>query len=227
MAEIGSKARTLLEAEAAIAGDPGGDVRLIGLLGASDARTMAMRILTGERSAELDSVAAWPAAAELLSNQLGGKLTGSGDDLRRAALRQMVLTEVAGAIDGLPDTLASAWGSVTAEQRRRTTDLLIAWRADPAYRGDYGAVARQVDEELGLASALDWADDLADCVATPAYRGAGSRRSYPPARGGRGNCSRRTRRTAAPDKPVAAASGTGRRGLGHNGPAMARRTRHG
>ena len=168
VAEIGSKARTLLEAEAAIAGDPGGDVRLIGLLGASDARTMALRILTGERSAELDSAAAWPAAAELLSNQLGGKLAGSGDDLRRAALRQMVLTEVAGATDGLPDALASAWGSVSAEQRRRTTDLLIAWRTDPAYRGGYGAVARQVDEELGLASALDWADDLADCVATPA-----------------------------------------------------------
>ena len=47
LAEIGSKARNLLEAEAAIAGDPGGDVRMIGLLGASDARTMALRILTG------------------------------------------------------------------------------------------------------------------------------------------------------------------------------------
>jgi hypothetical protein len=168
VAEIGSKARTLLEAEAAIAGDPGGDVRLIGLLGASDARTMALRILTGERSAELDSAAAWPVAAELLSNQLGGKLTGSGNDLRRAALRQMVLTEVAGAADGLPDALAPAWGSVSAEQRRRTADLLIAWRTDPAYRGGYGAVARQVDEELGLGSALDWADDLANFVATPA-----------------------------------------------------------
>src|ERR1017187_10086160 len=131
VAEIGSKARTLLEAEAALVGDPGGDVRLIGLLGASDARTMALRILTGERSAELDSAGAWPAAAELLSNQLGGKLTGIGDDLRRAALRQMVLTEVAGATGGLPDALASAWGSVSAEQRRRSTDLLIAWRTDP------------------------------------------------------------------------------------------------
>jgi hypothetical protein len=168
VAEIGSKARTLLEAEAAVAGDPGGDVRLIGLLGASDARTMALRILTGQRSAELDSAAAWPAAAELLTNQLGGKLTGSGDDLRRAALRQMILTEVARALDGLPDALASAWGSVSAEQGRRTTDLLSAWITDPAYRGDYGAVARQVDEELGLASVLNWTDNLSSCVASPA-----------------------------------------------------------
>ena len=227
VAEIGSKARTLLEAEAAIAGDPGGDVRLIGLLGASDARTMALRILTGQRSAELDSAAAWPAAAELLSNQLGGKLTGSGDDLRRAALRQMVLTEIAGALDGLPDALASAWGSVSAEQRRRTTDLLIAWRTDPAYRGDYGAVARQVDEELGLASVLDWADGLSDCVATPAIEDLALAEAVRQLEAGEATAASALAEPAAPDKPVAAAPGTGRRGLGHNGPAVARGTSHG
>ena len=166
LAEIGSKARTLLEAEAAIAGDPGGDVRLIGLLGASDARTMALRILTGERSTELDRADAWPAAAELLSTQVGGTLTGAGDDLRRNALRQMVLTEVAGAIGGLPQELAPAWGPVKADQRRRTSDLLMAWRADPGYRNGYGALARQVDEELRLAHALPWAEGLSSCVAT-------------------------------------------------------------
>jgi hypothetical protein len=80
----------------------------------------------------------------------------------------MVLTDVAGAIGGLPEALASAWGPVSAEQRRRAVELLNAWMADPAHRGGYGALARQVDEELGLASALGWADNLAECVATPA-----------------------------------------------------------
>lgn len=168
LAEIGSKARTLLEAEAAIAGDPGGDVRLISLLGASDARTMALRILTGERSAELDQADAWPAAAGLLRTQVGGALTGSGDDLRRDALRQMVLTEVADATGGLPKELAPAWGPVKAEQRRRTSDLLMAWRADPVFRDVYGALARQVDVEMSLARALQWTDRLSGCVATPA-----------------------------------------------------------
>jgi hypothetical protein len=168
LTEICSKARTLLEAEAAIAGDPGGDIRLMAVLGASDARTMTLRILTGERSAELERANAWPTAAELLSTQVGGVLTRSGDDLRRDALRQMVLTEIAVAAGGLPKELAPAWGPVKAEQRRRTSDLLVAWRADPVYREGYGALARQVDEEIGLARVLEWSDGLSSCVATPA-----------------------------------------------------------
>lgn len=168
LADIGSQARILLEAEAAVGGDPGGDVRLIGVLGASDTRTMALRVLTGERSADLEADGGWSAAAELLSAQLGGTLTGSGDDLRQDALRQMVLTELAGAAGSLPKTLAAAWGSVNAEQRRRTSDLLIAWRGDPVYRDGYGELARQVDDELGLAGALPWVDGLSGCVVTPA-----------------------------------------------------------
>lgn len=168
LTEIGSQARTLLEAEAAVGGDAGGNIRLIGVLGASDARTMALRVLTGERSADLEAADVWPAAAELLSAQVGGTLSGQGDDLRRDTLRQMVLTELATAGDGLPKTLASAWGSVNAEQRRRTGELLIAWRNDPIYRKGYGDLACQVDEELGLAGALPWVDGLSGCVATPA-----------------------------------------------------------
>ncbi|MDQ6877192.1 MAG: PglZ domain-containing protein [Candidatus Dormibacteraeota bacterium] len=168
LAEIGSKARTLLEAETAAGGDAGGDVRLISVLGASDGRTMALHVLTGERAAELEGGAAWAAAAELLSAQVGGTLTGSGDELRRAGLRQMVLTAVAGSKDPLPKALASAWGPVSAEQRRRTTDLLTAWQGDPRYRDDYGSLAREIDEELGLRSTLKWTNQLANCIATPA-----------------------------------------------------------
>ena len=73
LGEIGEQARTLVEAEAAIAGEAG-DVRLISILGASDARTMVLRILTGERTETLDAEDAWPAAAELLTGQIGGSL---------------------------------------------------------------------------------------------------------------------------------------------------------
>lgn len=167
LAEIGNQARTLAEAEAAVAGDAGGDIRLIGLLGASDTRTMALRVLTGEREAELDADAAWPAVAELIAAQIGATSNASGEQLRRDALRQMVLTEVSSAGD-LPKSLASAWQSVSAEQRRRTVDLLGAWRADPIARDSYGALARQVDEELGLPEALPWSEGLSGAVATPA-----------------------------------------------------------
>jgi hypothetical protein len=168
LAEIGNQARTLLEAEAALSGDAGGDIQLIGVLGTSDVRTMALRILTGERSAELDESNTWPAAAELLGTQLGGTLSGLDDDLRRGTLRQMVLTEIAAAVGNLPAPLASAWGPVTAEQRRRTVDLLVAWRADRLYRDDYGVLARQVDDDLMLDGVLSWTDGLSGCVATPA-----------------------------------------------------------
>ena len=168
LAEIAGQARTIAEAEAAVGGDPGGDVRLIGILGARDARTMALRILTGERGPVLDQEGAWPAAAELLAGQIGGSLAGASDDLRRAALRQMALTELAFAADGLPDALSPAWGAVDAEQRRRTAELLHAWQTYPGWREDYGAVARLVDDDLDLGAKLLWAEGLVDCVATPA-----------------------------------------------------------
>ena len=168
LAEIGGQARTLAEAEAAVGGDAAGDVRLIGILGASDARTMALRILTGERAESLDDHGAWSAAAELLVRQIGGALAGEWDDLRRAALRQMALTEIATATGGLPDSLIPAWGAVDAEQRRRTAELLQAWQTYPGWREDYGAVAHLVDDDLALTTTLPWADGLAGCTATPA-----------------------------------------------------------
>ena len=168
LGEIGSQARTLLEAEAALDSEAGADIRLIAVLGASDAWTMTLRILTRERAAELEASDGWSAAGVLLSAQVGGTLSGSGEELSRNALRQMVLTEVAAAVPALPKALASAWGPANAEQRRRSSDLLAAWRTDTSQRSEYGSLALAVDHELGLARVLEWADGLAGCVATPA-----------------------------------------------------------
>ena len=83
-------------------------------------------------------------------------------------LRQMVLTEIAGADGELPAALAPAWETVSAEQRRRTAEVLHAWRSDASLRAGYGELARQVDEALGLRRALPWSDRLATCAVTPA-----------------------------------------------------------
>ena len=168
LTEIGAQARTLAEAESAVGGDAGGDVRLIGILGASDSRSMALRILTGESADVLDDQGAWTLAAALLSRQVGGPIAGEWDDLRRAALRQMALTEIAVATDGLPAALAPAWETVNAEQRRRTRELLQAWQTYPGWREDYGALAHLVDDDLAVATILPWADGLMDCTVTPA-----------------------------------------------------------
>jgi hypothetical protein len=58
--------------------------------------------------------------------RLGGGLTGTGEELRRAAFRQLVLTELAERPGGLPDPLASTWTHPSAEQRRRV--LLVGRR---------------------------------------------------------------------------------------------------
>ena len=168
LAEIGGQARTLAEAEAAMANGAGGDVRLISILGANDARTMVLRILTGERADALAAGRAWPAAADLLAAQIGGPLAGEWDELRRAALRQMVLTEIATAAGALPDAMIPAWRAVDADQRTRTAELLHAWQNSAGWLEDYGAVAYLVDDDLDLITALPWADALAACTATPA-----------------------------------------------------------
>jgi hypothetical protein len=168
LAEIGGQARTLAEAEAAMANGAGGDVRLISILGANDARTMVLRILTGERADALDAGRAWPAAADLLAAQIGGPLAGEWDELRRAALRQMALTEIATAAGALPDAMMTAWRAVDADQRTRTAELLHAWQNSAGWHEDYGALAHLVDDDLDLTTVLPWADALAGCTATPA-----------------------------------------------------------
>ncbi len=168
LAEIAARARTLVEAEAAISGEGEADVRLISVLGASDARTMALRALSGERDEAIAEADAWPAVAELLADQFGGTPAGEGDELRAAVMRQLVLTEIAAAIGGLPETLASAWSAVSAEQRRRTAELLQAFRFDPQLRARYGALAATADEALGLTRNLPWNLGLRSCLATVA-----------------------------------------------------------
>ena len=169
LAAIGRQARTLAEAEAAVgSGGDAGDVRLIATLGTSDVRTMALRILTGEHADAVEDYEAWTAAADLLAGQIGGPLAGEGDDFRRAALRQMALTEIATAAGGLPDALMPAWGAVDADQRKRTAELLHAWQNAAGWREDYGAMAHLVDNDLDLTTVLAWSDALAACTATPA-----------------------------------------------------------
>ena len=107
----------------------------------------------------------WPS---MLGQALGGEATGEGDELRRAAVRQLILTELAYRLGELPPALASAWVPPSTEQRRRTIELFESWRRDSRRRESYAALASEIDVELGLSENLFWAPPLADCDATPA-----------------------------------------------------------
>jgi hypothetical protein len=165
--QLCAQARTLTDVEIALSSGEGADVRLIRMLDSAEPRTMALRLLTGERDKQVAAEDGWALAATFLSDNLGGSLSGAGEDLRAAAARQLLLTEIESAVGPLPHALGPAWSPATADQRRRTLELLSQWRADPARRESYARLASGVDSALALADHLEWEDGLAGCVASP------------------------------------------------------------
>jgi hypothetical protein len=168
LSEISRQATTIAEAEAAVEGGDRSDVRLISILGATGAVPMALAVLTGEKGNAVSDAGAWEEVAAMLGQAFGGELTGEGDELRRAAVRQLILTELADRLGELPPALAPAWVPPSTEQRRRAIELLESWRRDSRRRESYAALASEIDVELGLSENLAWAPALADCDATPA-----------------------------------------------------------
>jgi hypothetical protein len=168
LTEISRQATTITEAEAAVEGGDQSDVRLVSVLGATGAVPMALAVLTGEKANAVSKAGAWEEVAAMLGQAFGGEATGEGDELRRAAIRQLILTELADRLGKLPPALAPAWVMPSTEQRRRALELLESWRRDSRRRESYAALASEMDVELGLSENLAWAPALADCDATPA-----------------------------------------------------------
>jgi hypothetical protein len=129
---------------------------------------MALAVLTGEKTAAITEAGAWQDVAAMLGEAFGGQAAGEGDELRRASVRQLILTELADRAGRLPPALASTWTPPGAEQRRRATEVLESWRRDVRRRESYAKLASQVDADLGLSDNLTWTAGLADCDATPA-----------------------------------------------------------
>lgn len=168
LSEISRQATTIGEAEAAVDGGDRSDVRLISVLGASGSVPMALAVLTGEKGNAVSDAGAWKEVAAMLGQTLGVEATGEGNELRRAAFRQLILTELADRLGELPPTLAPAWVAPSTEQRRRAMELLESWRRDSRRRESYAALASEIDVELGLSENVTWAPTLTDCDATPA-----------------------------------------------------------
>ena len=168
LSEISRQATTIAEAEAAVEGGDRSDVRLISVLGATGSVPMALAVLTGEKATAVSEAGAWEEVAAMLGQSFGGEATGEGDELRRAAVRQLILTELADRLGELPPALAPAWVAPSTEQRRRALELLESWRRDSRRRESYATLASDIDVELGLSENLTWAPTLADCDATPA-----------------------------------------------------------
>lgn len=167
--EIGRKARTLSEAEAAVTGDSDADVRLIALLGTSDAARMLVMVLTGDADSRLDEASAWSAVAELCRDVVGASATGTGQTLRDDLFRQLLLSEIATAIErDLPTKLAAAWQTPSATQQRAAVEVLERLRATANGLQAYRTLADRADEALALGEGLAWQPGLEVVVGTEA-----------------------------------------------------------
>jgi hypothetical protein len=169
ISEVASKARTLTEAEAAIASDEGADVRLITLLGYRDIVRMLVAVLSAEKDAQIEAANAWPSIAQLCAQGVGASIDGSGDSLRDALFRHLLLCDIAGAIAGdLPKALATAWQRPSAAQRERSVEVLDRLRSSPEGVSIYRKLADHADESLSIADTLQWRPGLASVIGTAA-----------------------------------------------------------
>ncbi|MCC7076802.1 MAG: PglZ domain-containing protein [Acidimicrobiia bacterium] len=166
--ELADAARAVLDVEAALESGESADVRLVRALGSSDTTQIVTKLTLGEHDDVLDAEGMWEVAAAFVADRLGGQITGAGDTFRGALLRQLVLTEIAAATGRLPEDLESAWTPVSAEQRRRSLDLVDRWRRHPETSRVYTDLVREAESSLALAPNLVWMPGLETCHAAPA-----------------------------------------------------------
>ena len=202
IAEIARDARTFEQAEVAAEGAGEADVRLVGLLDATDPVGILVEVLTGTADERLDARAAWGAVADLARHVVGApapassdeplgvlfdpdehqspgqRLAESSDGLRLGLFQHLLFCDLARATDDtLPEALATVWTRPSARQQRTACEVLkrLTQRIDglTAYR----RLAAEVDNRLGLDTGLEWWPAVDGATGTPALEEANFRRS--------------------------------------------------
>lgn len=166
--QIASRARTLEEAEAAIAGNGDADVRLIALLGSRDVERMLIAVLTGAKDDEIDGADMWPAVAELCRLGTGAIVDGEGDALRDGLFRHLLLSDIAAACGSLPEALAAAWHRPARAEMEHVAGVLQRLMATPEFTAAYRQLADRADTALALGDSLAWQDGLERAAGTQA-----------------------------------------------------------
>jgi hypothetical protein len=167
--EIAGQARTITEAEAAIAGNGEADVRLITVLGQRDVARMLIEILAGRKDAEIGAQGMWPAIAEMCHQSTGAVVQGAGDAVRDGLFRHLLLCDIAAACSGhLDDDLATAWHHPTRAQQDTAVDVLERLRSAADGGATYRALAERADQAMSLERVLTWHAGLDHATGTQA-----------------------------------------------------------
>ena len=166
--EIARQARTLAEAEAAMTTGDIVEVRLQVALGSADPIQLALRILADSSDEILEAHGLWEDARRFLERAFGGEPRGTGDALRHAVFRNLILIELQEALGAPPVSFGLQPGPADRDQRRRVRDLLAQWRRDLVRLHTYRDLAVRAEADLGLKEALVWDDRLAELDTIPA-----------------------------------------------------------
>ena len=191
--EIADAACTLEQAEAAAEGAGDADVRLVGVLGATDPTSMLVEVLTGAADARLDSRGAWGAVADLArhivgapgpdvpqtepgvlfepdeSRERGRGQAQSPDELRRGLFQHLMLCDLdRAADDALPEELAAVRVRPKANQQRTASEVLKRLRERPDGLAVYRRLADEFDSRFGLDTGIQWWPGLEEAAGTSA-----------------------------------------------------------
>ena len=165
--QIANEARTFEEAEAAASGAASVGVRMASIFGTSDLSAIAFAVLDGTKDEAIDAEDAWAEVASTLRDAYGGRLGDGAGELRERLARHLLLADIHTVVGTLPEQLAEAFDPPTAEQRRRTKELVHHWRHLPEHGTAYRKTATAIDTKLALGDVLEWVDGLDACVTVP------------------------------------------------------------
>ncbi len=169
-AQLAQQCKTLGELEAALAGgDSSLDARFISLAGDASAISVTTAIVSGAIDAHIVEQGLQEVARASLSTSIGGAYGDlTGDALRRAAFRQMVLAWLLEARGSLPDEFEDSVTLTSAAQRRLSADVVRRLRSAEQTQDVYLELAEATDAELRLGVLLGWDDSLGRFDATEA-----------------------------------------------------------
>lgn len=167
ISELARQSRTFLEVEAALSGGSDLGVRLPAALGSSDTIELALRVLADDTRAVLGAEDLWSEAQELLARAFGVLATDADERLLESGFHHLVLAELTAATGGPPPGLERAVAPTTAEQRRRSSELLAGWRRDRLRVLAYRERALSAELALGLGQALVWHSNYAGLDTLP------------------------------------------------------------
>lgn len=167
IADLGEQCVTISDAEAALTnGDSSVDARLAALVDDTSSVGIVTAVLSGAHDDAIAAAGLGEVTRKALTDALGGAYGDlTGEALRDAVFRQIVLTCLTAALGDVPEELAGAAAPASASQRKTASTSIARLRT--SYGQRYAELAERADAALHLGVAVEWSDALVEVDLTP------------------------------------------------------------